>query len=174
MFKKLNTMDIFLEDPIKEVNVREFARIKKIAPATASKELEILYKENLLKKNIFKGLNLYSANTESEAYKDLKVYKTIRKLKESGLIDAINKHYLKPTIIFFGSASRGEDNKQSDIDLLIISERKSELSDKDKYEKKFKKEIQLIVVTDIKEIKNEHLINNILNGITIQGTVKWI
>jgi predicted nucleotidyltransferase len=43
-------------------------------------------------------------------------------------------HFLKNlpeeiyTIVFFGSASRGEENKNSDIDLLIVSNKKIDLS----------------------------------------------
>ena len=40
MFKELNTMKIFLEEPNREFNIREASRILKIAPATASKELK--------------------------------------------------------------------------------------------------------------------------------------
>ncbi len=173
MFKKLNMLKLFFEEPTREFNVREVARLLKISPATASKELKGLVKKGILKERKERVLNLYKANIENDLYKDIKIFYNIRKIKESGLIDALNKFYLKPTIVMFGSCAFGMDTETSDFDLLIISE-KTKAFDVKKYEKKIKRKIQLFVVKDIKNLKNKYLINNILNGITIQGKVKWI
>jgi len=174
MFKELNILKIFFEEPSREYNVREVARILKIAPATASKELKKLVKEGLLKDRKERNLNLYKANLESDVYKDTKLYYNIRKLKERGLIEAINKFYLKPTILLFGSGSYGNDTETSDLDLLIISERTKEFPEIKKFEEKLNRKLQIFIVKDIKDLKNKHLINNILNGIILQGQVKWI
>ncbi len=98
------------------------ARLIKLSPATVSKRLKELTKKGFLKYRRERLLDLYKANLDSDEYLDLKVYYNIRLLKESGLIEAINKFYLKPTIILFGSASKGLDVEDSDIDLVIISE----------------------------------------------------
>ncbi|MBW3001307.1 nucleotidyltransferase domain-containing protein [Candidatus Woesearchaeota archaeon] len=168
MFNYLNT---FLDYPSKEFNVREFARIKNISPATASKILNNLAK-SFLKKRAFKNLLLFKANIESEAYRDLKVYYNIRKIKDSGLIKEINNFYLHPTIILFGSMSTGHDIETSDIDLVIISE-KTTILDTKPFEKKLKREIQIFAIRKLSELRNEHLINNVLNGITLQGSLEW-
>ena len=173
MFKELNTLKIFLENPTKEFSVREVARILKISPATASSRLREFAKRSVLIERKERMLKLYKANVESDLYKDIKIFYNIRKLKESGLMDELNKFYLKPTIVLFGSYSKGLDTETSDIDLLVISE-KRKLINLTKFEKKLKRKIQLFVVEDIKELKNEHLINSVLNGITLQGMVKWI
>lgn len=162
-----------MDYPTKEFNVREIARIKSISPATASKQLNMLAKQSFLKKRSFKNLILYKANIESEEYRDLKIYYNIRKLKDSGLIEAINNFYLKPTIILFGSFSNGYDTETSDIDLVIISEKTTQLKNKSLFEKKLKREIQLFPIRKISDLRNEHLINNVLNGIKIQGKAKW-
>ena len=174
MFIKLNILKIFFEEPLKEFNVREVARLLNISPATASKELKKLVRENLLNERKEKIFNLYKANLESDAYLDLKIYYNIRKLRESGLIDALNKFYLKPTIVLFGSVAYGLDTKTSDFDLLVISEKTKEFSDIKKFEKKINRKVQLFVVKNVKELKNKHLINNVLNGAVIQGKIKWI
>jgi len=170
MFKELNIMRLFFEDPNKEFNIREVARILKIAPATASSQLKKLAKEGFLKEKKERNLIIYKANLDDERYKDIKVYYNIRKIKESGLIEELNKFYLKPTIILFGSASFGLDTKDSDIDLVVISEKTKEfINKKQEYENIIKRRLQLFVIKNIKELKNEHLINNVLNGIVIQG-----
>ena len=174
MFKELNMLKPFFEEPNREFNIREIARKLKINPATASKYLKKFERLDILIKRKERIMTLYRANLENDLYRDLKIFYNIRKIKESGLIDELNKYYLKPTIVLFGSCAKGMDTETSDIDLLIISEKTSEFTNKAKFEKKLKRKLHLIVVKDIKKIKNEHLINNILNGITIQGSLKWI
>lgn len=174
MFKELNTLRLFFEEPNREFNVREVARLLKISPATASKELKILAKEGLLKEREERILKLYRANLESDIYKDTKVFYNIRKIKDSGLLDALNRFYSKPAVILFGSAASGLDTEASDFDLLIISEKTKEFLEINKFEKKLKRKLQLFIVKNIKDLRNEHLINNVINGITLQGKIKWI
>lgn len=173
MFKELNILKIFFESPSKEFNVREAARILKIAPATASKELKGFAKKGILNEQKERRLNLYRANLENGLYRDLKVFWNMRKIKESGLIESLNSFYLKPTIILFGSASQGMDTETSDLDLIIISEKISDFPHRSLIEKKIGRSIQIFAVKSIKDLKNEHLINNALNGIVIQGEIKW-
>src|SRR3989338_1953296 len=149
MFKELNILKIFLESPTKEFNVREAARTLKITPATASSKLKFFSKDGLLKGRKERNLLLYRAGLDRDKFRDLKLFYNIRKLKESGFVEELNKFYLKPAIILFGSAAYGLDTEESDMDLAIISENK-------------------------KDLKNKHLINNVLNGRVIQGEVKWI
>jgi predicted nucleotidyltransferase len=173
MFKELNILRIFFESPNKEFNVREIARIARIAPATASSKLKRFAKENILKEKNIKNLRLYKANLDDEKYRDLKVYYNIRKIKDSGLVEDLNKNYLKPTIILFGSALFGLDTEESDIDLVIVSENNKEFKDINKYEKIMNKKLQLFIIKNIKDLKNKHLINNVLNGLVLQGDLKW-
>lgn len=173
MFKELNILKLFFEQPDREFNVREAARILKITPATASRKLKQLSADGFLKEREERRFNLYKADLESEIYRDLKIFYNIRKIKESGLLRALNEYYLRPAVVLFGSAASGLDTKTSDFDLLIISEKTKEFAERRIFEKKMGIRLQLFVVRDIKELKNPHLINNILNGITIQGDVKW-
>jgi len=171
MFKELNILKPFLEEPSREFNVREIARILKIAPATASKQLEDLKKKNLLKGRVHRTFKFYSADLENELFRDIKIFYNIRKIKESRLIEELNKFYLKPTIILFGSASRGLDIESSDLDIVVISEKTTQFKTEN-YEKKLNRIVQLFIVKNLKDLKNEHLIKNVSNGIVIQGEIK--
>ena len=174
MFKELNNLKIFFEFPIREFNVREVARILKITPATASTQLKSFAKKGFLKQRKERNFIFYKANLENRVYIDSKIFYNIIKIRKSGLIEDLNKFYIKPTIILFGSYAQGLDIENSDIDLLIISEKKSSFNQVNKYKKKLNRDIQLFVVKKIQNLKNEHLINNVLNGITLQGELKWI
>ncbi len=173
MFKILNIMKIFFEEPNREFNVREVARITEKTPATISKKLKELNKKDLIKYRKERILDLYKANLESDNYKDLKKYYSIKKIRDSGLIESLNIFYLKPTIILFGSASYGLDTETSDIDLVIISENTKDFPEKKDFEKKINKSLQLFVVKELKDLKNKHLTNNVLNGILLQGQIQW-
>jgi len=173
MFKKLNIIKIFFEEPSREFNVREVARILKISPATASKDLGNLVKQGLLKLRKERIFHLYRANLENDSYKDFKLFYNIKKIKDLGLIDALNKYYLKPAIVLFGSASKGEDTETSDLDLVVVSEKTKEFPKLKNFERKIRKKIQLFRVKNINELRNKHLMNNVLNGIVLQGRLKW-
>ncbi len=173
MFKEINILRLFFEEPNREFNVREAARILKITPATASKKLKEFSKQSMVKHRKERMLDLYKANLESDSYTDLKVYYTIRRLRESSLIESLNEFYLKPTIILYGSCSKGIDTETSDIDMVVISENTKEFPKKEEYEKKLKKGIHIFVIKNLKELRNEHLISNALNGILLQGELLW-
>lgn len=174
MFKELNILRPFFEDPKREYNIRELSRILKISPATVSKDLKNISKKGILKEKKERNFIFYKANLSDDRYKDLKTYYNIRKIKESGLIDELNIYYHKPTIILYGSFTTGLDTKDSDIDLVIISENTKDFPKKSQFEKKLHKTLQIFIVNSIKEIKNEHLVNSILNGIVLQGSLRWI
>jgi len=173
MFKEFKILRIFFENPSRDFNVREVARILKLSPATTSKELKKLAKKGVLKKREERILNLYKSNIDNILYRDLKIFYNIRKIRDSGLIEELNKFYLKPTIVLFGSSSNGFDTENSDIDLLILSEKTKVFENLKKFEKKINRKIQLFVVKKLKDLKNEHLMNSVINGIVIQGELKW-
>src|SRR3989344_6711724 len=111
--------ELFFENPTREFNLRETARILKISPTTAGSHLESLVKKGFAKERKERNLKLYKANLENDLYLDSKKSYSIRKLRESGLIEALNDFYLKPAIVLFGSFSTGLDTETSDIDLVV-------------------------------------------------------
>ncbi len=173
MSKKVdNILALFVEEPDRKFNVREAARILKINPSTASKYLNQLAREGLLIKKKERNLILYSADTESRKFRDFKIYYNIKKIRESGLVDFLEKEMNYPeTIVLFGSYVKGENTKRSDIDLFILSA--SEVPDLKPFQKKLEAEIQIFVHSrkeiEQMKIKNKELLNNIINGIRLSG-----
>jgi len=173
MFTELNTLKPFFEAPSTEFNVREVARLLGINPATASKRLKELKKTGFLVYRKERMLDLYKAALDNEVYRDLKLYYNIRKIRESGLIKALNRFYIKPTLVLFGSASTGLDTISSDIDILVLSEKVKRFPETEKFSKKLGRLLQLFVVKNLTDLKNKHLINNVVNGKVIQGEIAW-
>ena len=174
MFKELNMLQYFFKEPIRQFSVRELARILKQAPATVSKELKELAKKGILKQEKERGFHLYKANIDSDLYRDLKVYYTIRQIKETGLLEKLNKFYRNPTILLFGSSAVGMDTETSDIDLVIITDKTEYSSELRSFEKKLNREIQIFPVKTLEHVKNNHLLINMVNGTLLQGRITCI
>lgn len=177
MFTELNYLKIFFEEPEKEFHLREIARIFKKNPVTIKKYLHGFVKSGILSLKKERGFFLYSSNSESENYKELKKHYNREKLINSEIIDLIKKEFNLPTIIIFGSFERGEDNKNSDIDVCIISEEKKEINkDLKKYEKILNRNIQLHIFTkkQFKELKtkNPGLFSSVINGSKLYGLIE--
>ena len=127
--------------------------------------------ENILQKIIIENIQFYSANINSKEYKLEKKLYNIKKIHNSGIIEYLNEKYFYPTIILFGSYSKGEDTQTSDIDIYIESRIKNIIIP-EKYEIFMKKKIQIFLSKKLFEISNEYLINSIINGITLNGFIE--
>ncbi len=175
MFKELNNIKVFFEEPDKEFHLREFARLLKKNPVTVKNYLQEFTKIGVLSCKKERRLEIYSSNTENFYYKEYKKIYNRLKIIESGLIDLLKKEFNLPVIILFGSYAKGEDNKNSDIDIFILSEIKKKIN-LDNYEKKINRSVQLHIM-NMKEFqtlknKNPDLINSILNGYIMHGFIE--
>ena len=168
-----NILYLFIEDSYRKFNVREVARLAKTSPSTASKYLKSAEKQGLLKKEKNRNLLLFSANMEIQKFRDAKTCENIKKIRTSGLVDYIESELNYPeTIMLFGSYAKGENKKDSDIDLFILSESKKDLN-LGKFEKTLHAEIQIFLHNrkDFERMKegNKELLNNIINGVKLSG-----
>lgn len=169
MLKIINNLHPFIEDCYNEIGVREYSRIMKITPPTASKLLKELELEGLLKKRIDRGYLLFRANREDSTLKDLSKIYWKQKLKD--VIEDINSQLYDPTIILFGSLTKLETKKDSDIDLAVFTNINKNIN-LEKFEKSFKRKIQLFKFKSISDINSKELKMNILNSYVIQGVMK--
>ncbi len=168
MLEIFNSLKPFFEDNYGRINVREYARLQKISPPSASKVLKNLEKEGLLVSQEDRRYLYFYARREDIQFIGLqKVYYTYL-FRELGLMAYLEKELVSPVVILFGSIVKAELNKNSDIDLTIfsVSEKKLDLSN---FEKKLKRTIQVFRFKGQGEVKNKMFLNNILNGLIISG-----
>ncbi len=160
MLKILNDLKPFIEDCYRELGVREYSRLMKIAPPTASKLLKEFELEGLLKKKNERGYLLFRANRESNLFRDFAL--TYWREKLSHLFKAIHEKFLFNEIILFGSLSKLENTINSDVDIYAdIPAKEINLTS---IEKKLKREVQI----HFKEkSKNSLLLANIKKGVKI-------
>ncbi|MBU4373740.1 MAG: nucleotidyltransferase domain-containing protein [Euryarchaeota archaeon] len=173
-YNKWRVLKIFFENPKPAeagFQLREISRITSLATTSVKLYLDELINEGLVMKTKHRihAYPVYWANMDSSEFRFLKKIDTMITLKESGLIDYLENQCMPDVIILFGSASRGEDTIESDIDLfLLCKERKLNLSD---FETKIKRNISLIFSEDFNVLSNE-LKNNIINGVFLKGYLK--
>mgnify|MGYP001602117409 FL=1 len=168
MLNIINNLKLFFEDCYRRINVREYSRLSKISPPTASKMLFEFSKEGLLLIEKDRNYVFYYANKNNRLFIDLsRIY---WRLKLEKLLNFMNKKLTNPLIILFGSLSKAETKEDSDIDLCVIGHKK-ELNIKD-FEDNLNRKIQLFFFNSLEDIKNKELANNIINGYVIEGRLK--
>ena len=124
--KTIQVLNLFLDNADSEFYLREIARRLDISPSTAKIALDTLEKEGLIKKKERANASFYRLNTDNQRCAELKKTKNLDFILKSGMIKKIEQE--NPTIIsitLFGSYAKGTNTSQSDIDLLIISQKKT-------------------------------------------------
>ena len=164
---------IFFIEPTKSHYLKKISRDINLAHTSVKKHLQFLEEKKIILKSIEqKGLRLfplYKANLEGENYKNQKSLYNLSLLKSSKLINFIDDKLSPKSITLFGSFLRGEDTEDSDIDLFIESN--SININLKKFEKQFKRKIQLHFENSFLKLPIE-LKNNIINGIVLRGYLK--
>lgn len=164
-------LKVFFDDPLKSFQLREISRKAGLAPTSVKKYLERLSKEGFIikEKHEVQNYPLYKANRESETFRFYKRIDNVISINESGVVDFLSDNCMPDAILLFGSASRGEDTRESDIDMFVLCrERKLDLK---RYESLLKRKINIFFSDDFGKISRE-LRNNVLNGTILKGYLK--
>ena len=161
-------LDLFFEEPNKLFQIREIARLTKIPKSTAARKLKKLLDDKLIVKKKENSAG-YIANESNYYYRLKKKNVFLEKIYKSGLINYLEERFYPKCIILFGSFSKGEHNKKSDIDIFVQSKEKN--YNIAKFEKKLKHTINLFFDEKFSNLSKE-LFNNIINGVKLAGYIK--
>ena len=168
MLKIINNLKPFFEDCYRRINVREYAKIIRISPPTASRLLAYYNSEGLLLKETYRNYMLFHANNESRNFIDLSRIYWRRELAD--IISYMERELVNPVIILFGSLAKAETKSDSDVDLAVLASKK-ELN-MSRFEGRMKRGVQLFWFGSLAEVKNEGLANNIVNGYILSGRLQ--
>ncbi len=172
-YNKYKVLKVFFDDPVPKggFQLREIGRLAKLAPKSVGIYLEELIKEGLVVKEIRRlhKYPVYYANRDDSSFKLYKKLDLVASLYETGLVDHLYDKRVPGCIVLFGSASKGEDLKGSDIDIFIEASEK--IIDLSKFEKKLGRRINPIFSGNFQELSQE-LKNNIVNGVILKGYLK--
>ncbi len=173
--KEKKVMELFFEHPTREWHFEEIAKETKIARSKADNWLKKFVKEGLIKRIKERGkMPYYLSNYNSLEYKTKKRIFALTKLSESGLLSHLYSLQKAETIILFGSFSRSDWYKNSDIDIFIFGDPEGlKIAN---YELKLRRNIQLFICQDKKELSKlgDGLIRNIIKGDMIKGNLDFI
>lgn len=161
-------MKFFYDYPSQKIHLRELARKTGLSPTGASKILRQLVKDGLVVKEKTKLAVFYKPNHDNKKFYIHKKASNLLKLRTSELLSDLIHFYRQPeTIVVFGSYSDGTDIEKSDIDILVITKITKKF-DASKYEKYFKRGINIIAMPSLKKASKE-FINNVINGSVLYG-----
>lgn len=167
----------FFARPRKGYFIRELAKEIGINPMSVRRVLLEYTTEGIISKKAAKPYDVFLANIESRKYLNLKIYYNLELLRESHVIEYLEKTYDYPPIVLFGSFAKGYDDEMSDIDICIVSDVKRQIN-LEAYERIIGKKISLHHFTHKEWInakkKNPNLVNNIINGITLSGQLEVV
>jgi len=172
MIGKNNTyriLRLFFRYPTRHFQLREISRQIGLSLPAVISHVQSLEREKLVKRERVGIYDSFRANMENETYKLYKKLDTLLVLQKE-VVPYIVKECSYPTaIVLFGSASKGEDVEESDIDLLILAKEKS--IDVSIWEEKLNRRFNILFLdeNEIKQTKEKEFLNNLVNGITLYG-----
>ncbi|MBU4078490.1 nucleotidyltransferase domain-containing protein [Patescibacteria group bacterium] len=113
------------KNPMKGLMASEIIKDTKLSKSGVNLALSSLVRANFVEKEVKGKTYLYQINHNRPLVKQFKVIENIVKLssllKKLGNINAVNQ------VIIFGSAARGENYIDSDIDLFVLAHDKQEV-----------------------------------------------
>jgi len=167
---KQKIKEYFFIKPREKLRVREIERALKLPLPSVIRYCKELLEEDILK-IIKTGNVVFYTGSRSENYLLEKKLYNIKKLYTSGLVEYLKTSLNNPVLVVFGSYCKGEDVEDSDIDLYIESFSNNKIK-VEKFEKKLGRKIQIFKHKNIKDIKNKHLANNIVNGVVLNNYIE--
>lgn len=168
-YSRYRILQEFFDFPSKNFQMRELSRRTKISQPSVINHLRALVKEKLVVKEKKGIYPTFRANRDDILFRVYKKWNLILRIYQSNLLNHIHDSCLPDVIILFGSASKGEDIEESDIDLFIQAPEKR--LDLTKYEKLLNRKIALFFEENFSKLSDE-LKNNVLNGIVLKGYIK--
>ena len=153
-----------------QLSQREIAKILNVSPTAITNSIKSLKEAQLIKVEKTKTINFISFNREERKAIEFKRVENLKNIYLSKLSMYLEQELAGGIIILFGSYSLGEDTIASDIDIAVI-ERKDKILELDKYEKILNRKINVNFYKSWQNI-SQHLKNNILNGILLQGSIE--
>jgi len=159
-------LSFLVEDPQKEFLASEIQKAADLSKAGVYRALDELVHRELVKKQERGRFVLYSAAADDCVVRQFKVLKTVISLKK--LIQKLKASARK--IVLFGSAARGEDYADSDLDLLIVA-KDPEAAQRSVSTFKSARKIQPVIKTSVQlsemETNNPEFFNETSGGIVL-------
>jgi predicted nucleotidyltransferase len=156
----------------KSLNQRGIAILLGVSQPAVLKAIPLLEKGEFINVNKDKESKRFSIelNRDKPFVIGLKRADNLKQIYESGLAQFIYDKFPSAAVILFGSYAFGEDTADSDIDLAVVGAKAKQV-DLTKFDKILERTVIINYYGSFKDI-HKHLLNNLLNGIILKGTVE--
>ncbi len=171
--KQLKVLELFIEHPHTDFYLRESARLLEMDPMTVKRALDILVKDGIIIRIKKKNQILYKAHLENTAFRHLKIAYNLSWLQNKEVTDFLTLHMTTvSSILLFGSYAKGENDSESDVDILVLSLSKN--SPTVELAKILKRDVNLISFTPAQwsqqaKTNKAFYLDVILDGIVLYG-----
>ena len=171
--KENRVLELFMNYP-KQWHFEDILKKVDISRVQLSYWLKKFEKEKLIKKIKVRGkMPYYITDHENANYKNKKKLFALEKLYESGFLNHVSSLDKAKVVILFGSFSRYDWYKDSDIDIFIYG--KDDEFEQGKYELKLKRDIQVHTAENKKDLKKfKTLLPYIVSGNILKGSLNDI
>jgi len=175
MKKEERVFELFLNSPTKHWHFQDICDSASISKPQASSWLTKFIKLGLVKKIKQNGKMPYYVSDYSNPYYQAKkkIY-SLEMLEQQGFLGHLAGLQKAKAVVIFGSFSRWDWHKDSDIDLFIYGN--PEGLEKDRFRAKLHREIQVFVCRTKEDLKNfsQGLLKNIAEGYRVKGALDFI
>ncbi len=169
MLEIINNLRPFFEDCYRRVGVREYARLIKVSPPTASKLLSAYQKFGLLLHEKDRRYLLFYANKNSADFRD--VCRLYWRHRLAPVVSYFEHELVTPTVIMYGSLAKAEVRKESDVDLLLLAPKNKKELDVGMFEKELKRSIHVFWVPVLSKLPSPQLQESMVNGYVLAGRI---
>lgn len=167
---KNSLKNYFFLHPTSRLRLRQIERATNLSFPSVVRYVKELVDESFLKSQSISGVVFYSANRSSQHFRFEKRNFNIDLFLGSTMMKYLEKTFPASAIVLFGSFFKGEDVESSDVDIFIQSSKKIILPKN--ISSSFHLPIQIFSASSLIKLSNPHLANNIVNGLTIQGSLE--
>lgn len=143
----LRILNIFFQDPYREVHLRQAAAQAQVSPSTAKRFLDEYTRLGLLTETQKANLHLFKANLDKASFR---LWKTsLFLLKNENHLRHLASLYPDSSLTLYGSCATGTDAPGSDLDLLLVTRQDQDPtpSHLDELSKKTGRTVQLLKYT---------------------------
>lgn len=165
---------IFFNETLRRWRFKDIVSASGMSRERVNNSLRKLLRERFIRRVKERSrMPYYLANRDSGKFRTEKRLYGLLLLEQSGLLESISSIEGIKTAIVFGSFSRGDWNKESDLDIFVYGD--DTKLDKAMFEHKLKHDIHLLSFRDAKEAKRQldaKLIPNIAAGFSIKQGIE--
>ncbi len=171
-FVGFKILEYFLRYPSEKTYLKELAKKLQISPRSVKIYCDLFEKEGIIKREIIGNMHIFTTNNDNFRVREMKRAYFINLLAEMNIENIAEDC---ASIAVYGSYASGNYDDKSDIDILIIGNKKNVKRELVvNIMKKIDKEIQLNVIPIIKWEKmkkdKDHFVKNIIrNHVLIKG-----